>query len=241
MDRARQAKRALGSELGQVILDPLIEGELEGRSYAALPYCPPFSSSTWMWRVQRVTLRPALFRWLRGLVRATATTPPPEKIEEVFVRPLEHLANMSSVSSPVRAAAAKAREQLGRPSFSPRQVLMHGDLWKGNLLMDGRATIDRLRAPSYGRFVVIDWPGSTLAGYPIYDLVILAESIGLSASWLREELDIHTRILGFDANDARTHLLASLGHLGMHLEHFPVERFAQTARDCLEMLNAVGR
>src|SRR5207302_1326391 len=147
--------------------DPLIEGELEGRSYAALPYCAPFSSSTWMWRLQRLTLRPALFRWLRGLVRATATTTPPEKVEEAFVRPLEHLANMTAVSPPVRAAAAKARERLGKTSFSPRQVLMHGDLWKGNLLMDGRATIGRLRAPLYDRFVVIDWPGSTLAGYPI--------------------------------------------------------------------------
>jgi len=240
-ERARQAKQALGPELGRVILDPLVEGELDGLTFSILPYCAPFSSSPWIWRWQRLTLRPALLRWLREVVRATAISPEDRKIEEGFAVPLERLARMPAVSASLRAAAAQARERLAKRHFSPRQVLMHGDLWKDNLLIDQRGAKGRAHASVHDSFVVIDWPGSTLAGYPIYDLLCLADSIGLRGRRFRDEVDIHARILGCEPMDVRTHLLAALAHTALHLEHFPVERFAQLADACLQRLIAVGR
>lgn len=241
MERARQAKQAIGPELGRVILDPLVEGELDGLSFAILPYCAPLSRSPWIWRWQRLTFRPALLRWLREVVRATAICPEDGKIEDGFVVPLERLAEMPTVSASLRAAAAQARERLVKKQFSPRQVLMHGDLWKDNLLIDERGVTGRADAPVNARFVVIDWPGSRLAGYPIYDLLCLSESIGLRGRRLRDEVDIHARILGCGPMDVRTHLLAALAHTALHLEHFPVERFAKLADACVERLVAVGR
>jgi hypothetical protein len=238
MERARQAKQALGPDLGRVILEPLIEGEIDGLTFAILPYCTPFSSSPWIWRWQKLRLRPALLRWLRKVASATAVVPADGKIEDGFAVSLERLAEIAAVGDPVRAAATRARERLARRHFSPKLVLMHGDLWKDNILIDHRGTTSRLHA--LDRFVVIDWPGSTLAGYPIYDLICLSNSIGLVGRRLREELDIHARILGCEPADVRTYLLAALGHTGMNLEHFPVERFAGLADACFERLVTAG-
>ena len=69
MERARDAKRALGPELGSVILDPLGEGRLDGLSYTILPYREPLSNAWLTGRLQSRRLRPRVFSWLRHATR----------------------------------------------------------------------------------------------------------------------------------------------------------------------------
>ncbi len=52
-DRARRARGVLGDELGVVVLEPRLEGRLDGRSYAVLPYCEPLGTGRLLWPIQR--------------------------------------------------------------------------------------------------------------------------------------------------------------------------------------------
>ena len=99
---------------------------------------------------------------------------------------------------------------------------MHNDLWQGNILLN-----------SDGGIVVIDWPGSVVKGYAIYDLIRLAESLRLSDRALGEQLRAHCRLLGCEPKDSVSHLAAALGHLLGDLDHFPMHLFLPLADRCV--------
>jgi hypothetical protein len=124
-------------------------------------------------------------------------------------------------------AAACALTGLDRGDFQPRSTLMHGDFWIGNILLDPSASRE---------FVVIDWRGCAIDGYAIFDLVKFAESANLGARSLKKELVEHAKILGCRIHDTRTYLLAALGHVWLHLDQFPPERFYAMARRNLQTL-----
>ena len=239
MERTRLAKQALSPDLGRVILDPLLEGEIRGLSYAVLPYCQPLSNSRLVWPVQRALLSPHVFQWLERVTEATATKVHPKQIEPNFMEPLKHLAELEEMTKRVRVAARQAINRLGDGHWTPRHVLMHNDLWKGNILLDHRQVSrfgKRLRTE---RFVIIDWMGAMIKGYGMYDLIRLAESLKLGNRELRKQITTHCEFLDCDFTDARSHLLASLGYLGMHLEHFPLPRFVQMADSCLQKIEQI--
>ena len=110
------------------------------------------------------------------------------------------------------------------------------DLWQDNVLLDTTST--SIRALT-SEFVIIDWAGANLKGYGIYDLLRLARSMGLTRHALARELHVHARILGCQLTDSMGHLLASLGYLGMHLEHFPSERYVLLVRRCWGALSSL--
>lgn len=227
---AVEAKRALGPELGKVVLDPLAEGELKGLSYVVLPYREPLSEKRLAGWLQRRRVRPMVFSWLLGLTRQTMRDVSDADRHARFIRPLGQLAEAAGASDAVRRAGERGLNRLEQGRWTPRYVLMHNDLWKGNILLDG-----------HGGFVVIDWPGSAVDGYAIYDLARLAESFGLSGGVLGEQVRAHCRVLGCDAQDAVSHLAAGLGHLLQNLEHFPMHRFLPLADDCVRRItSAVG-
>ncbi|MEZ6192172.1 MAG: phosphotransferase [Phycisphaerales bacterium] len=84
-------------------------------------------------------------------------------------RPLWLPAEAVDATEAVRRAAEIGIRGLEQGRWKPRFVLMHNDLWKDNILLDDE-----------GRIAVIDWPGSTVKGYAMYDLVRLADSFGFS-------------------------------------------------------------
>ena len=117
------------------------------------------------------------------------------------------------ISDRVRAAALETLERLADGTWSPRHVLMHNDLWKGNILLD-YSPVSQIKNSSFQeRFVITDWAGSMIRGYGMYDLIRLAQSLNLGAKQLRKNVTAHCLILGCDFADARCHLLSALSYL----------------------------
>ena len=227
-------------ELGRVILRPLTEGRVLGLSFAVLPYCEPLSDWSPVWRIQRRRLRRGLFDWLRLTAQQTVAEVEPDRIERDFLRPLEHLVELEAMTDRVCAAAGGAIERLRNGVWRPRYVLMHGDLFRRNILIDVSNASASRRRRWVRRFVVIDWPGARLDGYAICDLIRLAQSMKLPGRRLLDEVRRHCRLLQCEALDACSYLLAGLGHLGMNLEHFPREHYVRAADLRVQALRAVG-
>ncbi|MBE9142007.1 hypothetical protein [Planktothrix mougeotii] len=240
VESSRLAKQRLGSGLGDHILQPLCEGEWGGLSYAALPYCQPLSNSRLLWYSQRFLLRPSVFHWLTCIAEATATKADSDEIQQNFLIPLKHLVELDGITDPVRAGAYDTLERLAKGTWSPYHVLMHSDLWKGNVLIAPSSVNNIGNRPWQDRFVIIDWPGGLIKGYGIYDLIRLAQSLKLGQRQLRKQVNAHCQILNGEFTDARCHLLAALSYRGMHLEKFPLARFAKMADSCLKTLEEIG-
>ncbi len=240
MWRAREAKKMLGARLGLAILDPLFEGAFEGRTCAVLPYCHPLSGSRWIRKIQKKTMAPALIRWFRGAAEATRYCPGSAEVRRSFSDCLTCLSEEDAVSDSVRRAAGLAMERMDRGQWEPCHVLCHNDVWDGNILIDRRAAGDGLARAWNDRFVIIDWPGSTLRGYGLIDLMRLARTLPITERRLRGEVAAHCEILGCGFEDARSHLLAAIGNILMHRENFPMPLFVKMADACLDRLESVG-
>jgi hypothetical protein len=237
MRRARQAKQLLGNDLGRVILSPLAEGEIKGLSYAILPYCNPLSNWAPIWRFQRLILRPALFKWLLEVTKHTVAGVEQAQAEEQFLQPLRRLVTLESISESIRAAANNAIKRLTAGTWKPRTVLMHGDLWKGNVLI---GVTGSMGLKWKNRFAIIDWASSLPEGYAFFDLVRLAQSMNLRGRGFMKEVRMHCRLLDCEPSDAAGHLLSALGYLAESLEYFPLKRFAQMAELCFEFLRNIS-
>ena len=238
MARAHQAKVILGPSIGAHVLDPLVEGSARGLTYAVLPYCYKLSDSRPVWWIQRALLRRPVLEWLRRLTECTVQGVKEFEIGPRFAEPLRQIVSLDSVSKRVRCAAERAIERLRSGTWTPQYVLMHGDFEKGNLLIHP-ANKEYEKRGWRERFVVIDWPGSVIQGYAIFDLVRLSQSMRLNAQSLRNEVDRHCHLLRCERADAASYLLAALGHIAMNLEHFPMDRYARMADACLATLERI--
>lgn len=238
MTKAKEARSALGPPADAPILAPQLEGVVLGLTFAVLPFCRSLSDVKPLWWIQRSLLRPRVFRWLRRVAERTVAEPAAETVETRFIDPLRRMSESGSVSPALRKAAARAARGLAAREWRPKHVLMHADLWKGNILLATRNSIHGSRGLMES-FVVIDWAGSERNGYAIYDLVRLAQSLRLSDSGLRLEVEFHCRTLGCDPTNARSHLMAALANMAMNLEHFPVDRYTEMAESCLQSLDRV--
>lgn len=237
MLRARLARAALGPRLGEVVLDPLAEGEIGGRSYSVLPYQEPLARSRVPWLWQRRQVAAALVGWLRDATAATVR----ERLSGRFEAPIATLASISGAPSPIRRAADQALTRMEKGDWTPQHVIMHGDLWKGNVLLD-RAWRSRLGAAAGRprRFFLIDWPGSLVEGYGIFDLIRLSRNFRVPRDRLASEIAHHCHLLKCGWPDAVGHLLAALGSIGSNLELFPKSRYLELMRNCVGALAQAG-
>ena len=232
VERAAAAKAALGPEIGDVILEPLMTGLMERRSYCVLPYHTPMRHRGLVARLQYAWLGPTLLAWLRAAARHTLAPVGSAAREQRFERALTHLLDRDGVSGRVRSAAERSLVRLRDGKWTPRHVLMHGDLWCGNVLL---APAPGLRRP---RTILIDWPGAAVRGHAIYDLIRLAQSLRMGRAAVRREIACHAAILGCDPTDTAGHLLAGLGHVGLHIDRFPVARYQAMTDACVATLEA---
>ena len=218
-DKARLAREALGADLGRVIPRPLGEWQMEGASCALFEELAPISSARVRRSIQLSKIRPKLLQWLREVARVD---------RGVSTQTRLHLNSLANCPFPALQHDAKlALAKLNDGDFYPRATVMHTDLWLGNIMLDPLGKRD---------FVVIDWRGSTTDGYPIFDLIKLAESFRLTPKALKAELDSHADALGCSLDNMRNYLTAALGYVWHHLDQFPPERFAAMAERNLRTL-----
>lgn len=248
MRRVRLIRMALGPRLSHAVLAPISEGAVRGRSFALVPYYPPamLDRSGVVAETQRLITRPALMHWLQRVVEATRDEPSSDEMAQLFLKPLETLAQPRGLSRELREAAALSARRIERNLWKPLVAMEHGDLWAGNILRPcDHGTSDVWKPWQYllrSSFVVVDWYGSRLRGRPIYDLVRLGRSLNLTRGRLRSAVRAHTEALDCDERDAMGYLLASLGGLALQADNFPMARFVPLAQSCFCCLaEAIGR
>ncbi len=228
--RGRDAREALGPELGRAVVVARAEGVCEGRSWALFPQARVLGRGL-AGKLERRWLAGALLAWLRAVAAQTASAADAAacaRTDEALACAESELALHASV----REAARGARARLASGAWRPRHVLMHGDLWTGNVLA-------ALGAPPFARrFVVIDWDTSRTAGYPVFDLVRAAGSFGLSSARLGREIAAHAALLGWTREDARCALVAAFGQIGLVRESFPLARYAEMCATSLARFDA---
>ena len=216
-----------------VVLAPLRTGYVDGLSFAVYPFCRPLSGSRYGWAARRAIVRRTVLRWLRGAAAATVSEVTDKERLEGFVQPLEGLVRWTALSVSVRSAASVALHRLEDGLWQPRCCLMHGDLWKGNILVTPRGGAHR-------HIVFIDWGASMVRGYGMYDLFRLTRSTKLSCRRLQKEVRTHCELLGCEFIDAASHLLAALGYIGANLNCFPFRRYLEMTHVCMDQLKSIG-
>lgn len=233
--RAREAAEALGPELASVIIKPLAEGHFDDLSYVIWPLHRDLSHIRLLGFVQKKKLISPVFNWLRAQSSQTAMQVQNDVVDDFFRDPLARMSDDNRFSDTMRAAANLGLQRLEAGVWQPYTVMQHGDFWLGNILLPHKG--QRQNHP-YG-FIVIDWAGAKMRGYPFADLVRMSSSIGLSRRLLLREVLRLSQIIKCEICDAESYLLASIGHLGSNLEHFPEHRFLRGSIRSFNQLRGV--
>jgi aminoglycoside phosphotransferase (APT) family kinase protein len=223
--RADAIRGALDAERAAPVLSPFASGTFEGASYAVWPFCAPVRMRGGVRIGGRRFVRP-LLAWLREVTRQTARAIASDAVGAQVDRNLCRMAMDARLSAHARLCARRALDRLDRGRFRPTHVAMHGDLHVGNVLIDDCDATGRAELPMVDRFAIIDWCGASREGYPIFDLLRLADSMRVSDARLAVELARHCELLGGDLDDAASHTAAGLADLGAHLECFPVAAYS---------------
>lgn len=230
--RAREVVAALGEGLGRSVLLPVGEGVVDGRTFAVFPYCTPLTTSGPRWWIHRSILRARIIRWLVDSSRRTAIPVPDDQLERRVFRPLEHMGADSEHSPDLRALAHKALSAAQAGKWQPKHVFMHDDLCVGNVLIDQRSAGGR----TFGRFVIIDWAGSQVRGFPLYDFLRLSISFGLTGSLFFRALDTYCNALDYTRTQAPYGFVHAAAELGQRLEHWPKASYLSTISRCYRRL-----
>lgn len=172
-----------------------------------------------------------MLAWLRAAALLTAA-PADEATRARYGGALACAEHEPALAARVREAARAARVRLAAGAWQPRHVLMHGDLWAGNVLgAPGSPPFSR-------RFSLIDWDTSRALGYPVFDLVRAGGSFRVSRARLGRELAAHAALLGSTREDLRGALIAALGQTGLTRENFPLARYAEMCEETLARFDA---
>jgi hypothetical protein len=232
-ERATEMKAHLGSDLGSIILDPIALGRSMGRSYALLPLKKRLSNNRILWSFQRLSIKASLMGWLREILFATVTD---DSSFLLYETALEAFAGVDHLDKRTKHVARVALDRLRNGEFLPLSTPMHGDFWKGNILLPHGGEQAARRFP----FFMIDWRGSRVGGFPFFDLIRLSMSLPISPHELRREIDHACDVLGCAHDDVPGYLAAALGELSLRLEQFPFQRLLGLANDCFAELQKAG-
>lgn len=232
------AKRLLGDDLGSVILDPVAAGEFRGLSFALWPWHRQSTNIRGLAYLQRWILLPRVLGWLREATQRTAQIPVEEEIQAIFARPLARIARDERFPLTFREAARAGIDRLESGTWRPRVVLQHKDFGHWNLLVP-RGRAQRRQFPR--GFILIDWSGALLRGYPFSNLLTRARTSKVPSRILRSELASHCRILNCEVIDILPNVLAGLGFIGEHLGHFSETDYVSQCHEIIRFSEAAVR
>lgn len=230
----RAARSALDERLARHVIEPVLEGELDGVSVLMLPYRQPLSDSRITRKLQKISLSPILLRW--GL-DVTRTTLKEASDRARLADGLTALSAASETDREVREAAESAWNALEKGAWTPRHVLMHNDLWLGNVLLGAPGASIVPASLQVDDFVVIDWCGLQFEGLPFHDLLSLATSLGCSPRRIGAEVRKTAQVVDCSRDEVRHYVSASLGQTLKTLNHFPYAQFVRLANSMTQTIN----
>ena len=230
--RADAARLALGESLGRVVVRPSCWGEMGERSYAIFSYHRPMTSRRWVRVLQKRIVGRKMVPWLDAAVAATSR---PAESADRIVGHLSALMDVRGVSDDVRCSARKAIGEIESGRIAPHYTFMHGDMWRGNILLDTREFFVRRFGWIGGSPVLIDWGASRVDGYGIYDLLCLVRSLQIRRDVARASLARQSGLLGGGEGCAEAQLLGALGAFATSPGHVSVERMAGICNDMLSV------
>lgn len=217
------AKETIGLQLSGPILDIVATGWFCGRSYFVVPFARAFSENRFYYAVQKRLARKEVFDWLRGLALISSNVVAGDV--GVFLSNLDFLKHTMNGCAGIGEDIDVAMALLKNNEVKPSHIPMHSDLWIGNVMRKKN-----------GELAIIDWGGFESRGYPLFDLVRFAESIGMTNSSLKAGIVEHLSILRQPPYAAPTLLLSGLGHIAQNLGEFPVKRFQILAETSVRQL-----
>jgi len=231
VEKAAEAKRMLGDDLGSVILEPLAQGDFRSFSFALWPWHRRMTSVRGLAYLQRRLLLPHMLAWLREVTERTVHDTYSDELGTAFTQHLKQMAQDHRFPLPSQDLSQQGLERLESGSWRPRVVLQHKDFCHWNILLPR----DRSHRRQFPRgFILIDWAGANLRGYPFFNLLLLAQYSRMPASVLRAELLSHCRILSCETCDVMPYLLAALGFIGTHLGHFAESDYVSMFRKTIQ-------
>ncbi|MEE3325862.1 MAG: hypothetical protein VX252_00835, partial [Myxococcota bacterium] len=170
---AEAARRRLGDDLGSVVLAATLEGEFQSRTFALYPWMGVLSDRRILSRLHNWRYAGSIFNWLSEVCGSSFSPLPEADYPTRVVSSLEQLAGESGLVSSTRDSVVASLGAVESGAFQPRVGPVHNDLWRGNVLLPQGGSGPRSeRWP----FFLIDWGASTLAGFPLWDLLRILRS-----------------------------------------------------------------
>lgn len=229
--------------LGRHILQPSSSGKYNQVSYALWSRHRPISGNRILRRIQVISVHGKLVNWISdigGMSRRPVETQ--QQLEQQHLEPLRFLIDQASFPDKIKRLAEATLQSITAGIFRPFSVIQHGDFWYGNILLD-KSWPCSLRSAI--PFLVIDWRGANLSGYPFIDMLRYLESIGTDSNGVTRHILEYGSNCNLSPADILHYTCSYAGHLGLNRDEFPFERYLrlienliETSSLCLEKVSA---
>lgn len=217
--KAKSIAEKLGGPLNSPVLLPLWLGEAEGRS-CSFTQLKVATECGWVWSYQKRRMRQPVLEWLFASARKTIKMADPNEGPQLFFGNLSYFDGKVGFTKEFNNAVASAKSALTKGKWTPRHMVDHNDLWKGNVMLENKYS-------HYHKFYVIDWAAANLQGYGILDFITFSKSFGVRSESMAKWLSRYAELLDGNVDAILYQYLAGMGHLGRNLNNFPYDRFVQ--------------
>ena len=233
VSRLESIINSLDPELQDVVPGPLHQSIYDGRSLSVLTCFQPIPSGGVRRHLYKRLVKKQLLKWVFDVSKTTLKDRDSADIDKTVLAPLQWILDNDKLPDRIQSAADEALESLNTGFWVPKTVLMHGDLWLGNVLFVGN--FPRLD------FRLIDWGGARINGYPTYDLVRILESLRFSSKFSREIIQDYEEKLGLTSTDLVSNLLCAVGSYGIDPDQLTLQRIDELIVNCFDYLKAVNK